>query len=160
MAEINVYHGRAVYLSDLTAKSYEHTPYLGVSWPLTNDRSVAGGDLRLGGGTYDKGIGMHSRSRATFALPAGAVRFEAVVGLDQVTGRRGAVEVQVLADKKPLLDRPPQLTGTDLPRSLRLMLRPGTRELTLVVEYGRGGDVQDHVDWAEARIITGDTAKK
>ena len=29
----------------------------------------------------------------------------------------------------------------------------GARELTLAVEFGRGGDVQDHVDWVDARLI-------
>src|SRR5947209_2433060 len=81
-------------------------------------RSVAGGDLRLGGGTYDKGSGMHSRSRATYAVPAGATRFEAVVGLDEVSGRSGGVQIQLLADGKPLLDPPPELSAGESPRSL------------------------------------------
>ena len=37
-------------------------------------------------------------------------------------------------------------------------LPPGARRLTLFVDFGRGGDVQDHVDWADARIITGGAA--
>jgi hypothetical protein len=158
VAAINFYQGPAVYLSDLTPRTYQHTPYMGVHWPVANDRSVAGGDLRLGGGTYDKGIGLHSQSRLTYALPAGASRFEAVVGLDEQTGRSGGVRVQVLAGSKPLLDPPPELTGTDPPRLLRLALPREARELTLVVEFGRGGDVQDHVDWADARVIVGRTA--
>ena len=71
VAAINVYHGRAIYLSDLKPKAYEHTPYLGVSWPVAVDHCVSGGDLRLGGGTYDKGLGLHSRSRVTYTLSCG-----------------------------------------------------------------------------------------
>jgi hypothetical protein len=155
VAAINVYQGPAVYLSDLKPKSYQHTPFLGVGWPVGVDHSVSGGDLRLGGGTYDKGIGLHSRSRVTYVLPAGARRFEAVVGLDELTGRSGAVVIDVLADGKSLLDAPTALTGTEPPRSLRLSLPAGVKELTLLVDFGRGGDVQDQVDWAEARVITG-----
>jgi hypothetical protein len=92
-------------------------------------------------------------------VPAGASRFEAVVGLDQQTGRSGNVQIQVLADGKPLLDPPPELAGTDAAKPLRLSLPPGVRELTLAVEFGRGGDVQDHADWGDARIITGQTAR-
>jgi hypothetical protein len=158
LAEVNTYGGPAVYLSDLTPKSYERTPFLGVAWPLMNDRNVAGGDLRLGGGTYDKGVGMHSKSRATYAVPAGSTRFETVVGLDEATGRRGDVVIQVLADGKPLLT-PIVLSGTDPPRQLRLSLPPGTKELTLLVDYGRGGDVQDHVDWGDARVISAGAAR-
>jgi hypothetical protein len=155
VAAVSVYQGRAVYLSDLKPRAYAHTSYLGVDWQFAVDHNVSGGDLRLGGGTYDKGVGLHSRSRVTFALPPGARRFEAVVGLDEMTGRSGAVMIDVLADGKSLFDTRPELTGTEPPKSLRLPLPTGARDLTLVVDYGRGGDVQDQVDWAEARVISG-----
>jgi len=111
--------------------------------------------LRLGGGTYDKGIGMHSRSEVVYALPAGARRFETIIGLDEVAGRSGGVEIQVSVDGKPMIDPPLELAAADPPRPLRLTLPSGARELKLTVDFGRGGDVQDHVDWADARIITG-----
>jgi hypothetical protein len=155
VAAVNVYQGAAVYLSDMPPRKYDHTPYLGIPWPVANDHSASGSDLRLGGGTYDKGVGLHSQSRVTYALPPGARRFEAVVGLDEVSGRRGQAVVRVLADGKPLLDPPVELAATDPPRPLRLPLPPGARELTLAVEFGRGGDVQDDVDWADARVVTG-----
>ena len=155
LAAVNVYQGKAVYLSDLAPRRYEHTPFLGANWPFAADRSVTGQDLRLAGGTYDRGLGLHSQSRLTYTLPAGAKRFEALVGLDEQTGRSGGVRVQVLADGRALLDPAPELGAADPPRPLRLDLPPGARELTVVVEFGRGGDVQDHVDWADARVILG-----
>jgi NPCBM/NEW2 domain len=154
VAALNTYQGKAVYLSDLAPQKYDHTPYLGVRWPLAADRAVTGLDLRLGGGTFDKGVGLHSRSRATFALPRDARRFEAIVGLDEATGRAGSATVQVLADDRPLLDpSPPVSAGRPVP--LRLALPPGARTLTLAVEFGAGGEVQDHVDWADARVVVG-----
>jgi len=152
---VNTFQGRATYLSDLRPR-YEHTPYTAVRWPVAVDRAVSGANLRLGGGTYDKGIGLHSRSRATFDLPRGAAkrRFEALVGLDDVTGRLGSATVQVLADDKPLLASPLELSpGT--PQPLRLPLPAAARTLTLVVDFGGGGDVQDHVDWCDARVVAG-----
>ena len=80
--------------------------------------------------------------------------------LDEVSGRSGGVQIQVLADGKPLLDPPPELSAGESPRSLRLPVPPGAKELTLIVEFGRGGDVQDHVDWADARIITGGAVQR
>jgi len=156
VAAVNTFQGRATYLSDLRPR-YEHTPYSEVRWPVAVDRAVSGSELRLGGGTYDKGIGLHSRSRATFDLPRGgsaARRFEALVGLDDVTGRLGSATVQVLADDKPLLAAPLELSPGN-PQSLRLPLPPAARTLTLVVDYGGGGDVQDHVDWCDARVVVG-----
>ena len=29
----------------------------------------------------------------------------------------------------------------------------GVKELTLEVDFGKGGPVQDHVDWADARLV-------
>jgi hypothetical protein len=155
VAAVNTLQGRATYLSDLRPR-YEHTPYTSVRWPVGVDRAVSGSDLRLGGGSYDKGIGLHSQSRVTFDLPRSTAsrRFEALVGLDDVTGRLGSATVQVLADNKPLLEAVLELSPGN-PQPLRLRLPATARTLTLVVDYGGGGDVQDHVDWADARVVVG-----
>jgi hypothetical protein len=120
------------------------------------DGSVAGRDLRLGGSTYDKGLGMHSESRLTYTLDGGYRRFEAVVGLDEQTGRGGRVRIQVLVDGRPqALGWDKELTLADGPRAVRVDLT-GARELTLVVAFrngGRGPDAQDHVNWGDARLI-------
>src|SRR5262249_56243474 len=42
VAALDLHQGRAVYLSDLKPLRYEHTPYLGLAWPLVIDGSVAG----------------------------------------------------------------------------------------------------------------------
>lgn len=145
--------GCAVYLSDLKPRGYEHTPYLGVRWPYTRDVSVGGNPLRLGGSTYEKGIGMHSQSRLTFDLGGSYRWFEAVVGLNEKTGSEGNAAIQVLVDSKPGdLPGANELTASNPPLRVRVPVA-GARELTLVVRFGRHGDVQDHVDWADARLI-------
>src|SRR5262249_38993019 len=98
---LDILQGKAVYLSDLKPKAYRHTPFLNVSWPYVVDGSVAGRDMRLAGSTYDRGLGMHSQSEITYALPGAYRRFEALVGLDEETGRQGSVRVKVLVDGKP-----------------------------------------------------------
>jgi hypothetical protein len=153
IVSLDVREGQAVYLSDLKPSRYEHTSYFGVSWPYVMDGSVAGRDLRLVGSTYDKGIGMHSQSRLSFDLGGGYRRFEALVGLDEKTGRQGHVLIQVLVDGKAQdLGVANELTGMDEPRTVQVNLT-GAREVTLVVDFGHGGDVQDHVNWVEARLI-------
>src|SRR5262249_44028909 len=99
---LDVYQGKAVYLSDLNVSTYEFRPYLDAAWPLALDGNVAGHDLRLGGSTYDKGLGLHSHARATYRLPGSFRRFEAVVGLDDRDGAGGRARVRVLADGRPL----------------------------------------------------------
>jgi hypothetical protein len=153
MVAFDFRQGCAVYLSDQNPRRYEHTPYFGVRWPYTRDVSVAGNALHLGGSTYDKGIGMHSQSRLTFDLGGSYRWFEAVVGLDEKTGGEGNVAVQILVDGRPSdLPGAKELTALSTPLRVRVPVT-GARELTLVVLFGRHGDVQDHVDWADARLI-------
>jgi hypothetical protein len=153
VAALDLRQGCAVYLSDLKPLAYQHTPFFGVRWPYVLDANVANRALRLGGSVYDKGVGMHSRSRLTYDLRAGFRRFEALVGLDERTGRGGLARIQVLVDGKPVpLGRDGELSGRDKPKSLRVDVSKG-RELTLVVDFGRFGDVQGHVNWADARLI-------
>jgi hypothetical protein len=148
-----LYQGRAVHLSDLEPRRFEETRYLDVGWPLVNDGSADRRDLRLGGGTYDKGLGMHSAARVTYDLGGRYRRFEALVGLDDEAGPQGSVRVRVLVDGKEYKagpDRP--LTARDGPVPVRADVAGG-RELTLVVDFGDRGDVQDLVDWADARLV-------
>lgn len=140
-----------VYLSDLKPIRYEHTPFLDERWPYVRDGNVLERDLRLRGSTYDKGLGMHSASRLTFALDGVFKRLEAVVGLDDAS-RDGNAAVQVLIDGKlhdlgtaDLLARAP-------PQPIAIDVRGG-RELTLVVNFGKFAHVQDYVNWADARLI-------
>ncbi|AMV35491.1 NPCBM/NEW2 domain protein [Pirellula sp. SH-Sr6A] len=46
------------------------------------NKSVSGEALRVAGQTYERGIGTHSTSVITYALPDGALRFQATAGLD------------------------------------------------------------------------------
>jgi hypothetical protein len=152
VAALDVRQGAAVYLSDLEPRRYQHTPFLGVAWPYTKDGSVAGRELGWGG-TFDKGLGMHAESRITYELGGHYRRFEAVVGLDEYTGRRGRVRLQVLVDGQAQdIGWSGELSARDQPLRLRIDVRGG-RELTLAVLCGRFGDVQAHVNWADARLI-------
>jgi hypothetical protein len=153
LAALDLRQGSAVYLSDLPYKEYHFTPFLGATWPLVTDASVTGHSLRLGDSTLDKGLGMHAESRVTYELAGQHDRFEALVGLDARSGRRGTARIEILVDGKPQplkLDK--ELTGAGPPAPIRVDVR-GARLLTLVVKFGRRGDVQSHVNWADARLI-------
>jgi hypothetical protein len=56
----------------------------------------------------------------------------------------------VLTDGEVRVDR--ELTRRDGALPIDLSLE-GVRELVLEVDFGRGGDVQDVVNWVEARLI-------
>ncbi len=117
------------------------------------DAAVSGRPLRLAGNTFDKGLGMHPRSRVTYTLAGGFRWFEAVVGLDDGRGPNGRVRLHVLVDgQEQDLGWNKELTGQDAPLTLRLNVHKA-REITLVVDFGGYGDVQAHVNWAEARLL-------
>jgi hypothetical protein len=154
---LNLFQGRAVYLSDLKPKRYDFTPFLDREWPWVRDGSVAGRDMVLAGSTYTKGVGLHSESRLTYDLGGAYQRFEALVGIDDRTGREngreGSARIGVLVDGKAQdVGGDKDLTPRGGPRAVKVNVA-GARELTLVVEFGRRQDVLDHVDWADARLV-------
>src|SRR5262249_23379340 len=129
------------------------TPYLDAVMPPVVDGSPKNRDLRVGGGSYDKGIGMHGACRMTFDLGGAYKRFESLVGLDDVTGREGSARVQVLVDGNPRkLGIERDLTHRNGPMSVRVAVS-GAKQLTLVVDFGERGDVQADVNWVDARLI-------
>jgi hypothetical protein len=149
--------GRAVYLSALKASGFdEPLPFLGtdsIHWPPVLDGSVDERDLRTGGSTYARGIGMHSPGRLRYNLAGRYRRFDATVGLDDQTGLRGSVRVRVVGDGKPLdTGFTGELTAKNGPVQVQANVT-GVKELALEVDVGQGGNVQDHVDWADARVI-------
>ncbi len=154
---IDVFQGKAAYLSDLKPKRSEVEGFNGLGWPVVADRSAKGNPLRLPGPAgvswCDKGLGTHPKTTLTYDLAGKHRHFEAAVGLDAVSGRRGTADVRILVDGK---DRPipglKTLTAAASPVSVRLDIA-GAKELTLVVDFGPGGDVQADVNWADARLV-------
>jgi hypothetical protein len=153
VAALDVYQGKAVYLSDLKPRKYEHIPFLDCRWPYVPDGSVTGCELRLGGSTFDKGLGMHSHSRLSYDLGGVYRRFEAAAGLDDQTGRKGSVRIKVWGDGKPLDIAPDrELTAANGPLAVSVSVA-GVKELILEVEFGQAADVEDHVNWVNARLV-------
>jgi NPCBM/NEW2 domain len=151
---LDIRQGRAVYLSDLKPSSYTSTPYGSISWPYVLDGAVeqqGSRDLALQGSTYDKGLGLHSGCRISYALSGSYRHFEALAGLDARSG--GSARLQVLVDGKPRdLGWAKDLTTKDAPLAIRLDVT-GAKELTLIVEGGGGGYAQGRVNLANARLI-------
>src|SRR5205085_407282 len=105
----------------------------------------------LGGDSFDQGLGTHSQCRLSYDLAGGFHYFETWVGLDDRTGQEGSVHVRVLVDGQVRADIR-ELTWSKGPERLWVEVR-GARELALEVNFGLHADVQDHVDWAEARLV-------
>jgi hypothetical protein len=151
LVAIEFRNGRLTYLSDLEPADYRHTPYLAVRYSYQRDRSVLGNVLSLRGQVFRKGLGMHSRSELSYQLNGQFRRFEAAVGIDDETAGQGSAVFRVLLDGRPAWESQP-VNGQSAPQRVQLDLARA-QKLTLVVDFGALGDVQDHADWVEARLI-------
>lgn len=156
LVSLQVLGGPATYLSDLQPKKSEVAGFLGDGWPPTSDRSVRGLPLRLdtkdGESAFNKGLGTHPKTTLTYDLAGKFTRFEALVGLDAATGKRGRAAVRILLDGKDVgpVELKALAAGVAVP--VRIDLR-GAKELTLVTDFGPTGDVQADVNWGDARLI-------
>jgi hypothetical protein len=151
---VDVFGGKATYLSDLKPKGVKEEAFGAVAWPWAADRTAKGNPLRLktalGEEVFGKGLGLHPKTTLTYDLGGKYKRFEATVGLDATTGSRGAVDVTVLIDGKPQ-----KLDGLTFAAGVKGLSLDVTKakELTIVVDFGPGGDVQDDVNLVDARLV-------
>ncbi|MFQ5734616.1 MAG: NPCBM/NEW2 domain-containing protein [Planctomycetaceae bacterium] len=141
-----------VPLSSLAPATYKYTPFLSGKRTLQIDRNVLGGTLSLRGTDYTVGLGMHSKSRASFAVPRGARHFLALVGIDDAARGRGDAVFAVEVDGKRVFESK-ALTGKDQPVSVGPISLSGAKRLTLIVDFGPFGDILDYADWCDAVIV-------
>jgi hypothetical protein len=157
IASLDVYQGKAVYLSDMKPSKYEYRSHQGEEYSWAADRNLSGADMQIrtadGIATFDKGIAVHGECQLTFALDGKFKRFEATVGLDARLGKRGSAEIRVRVDgKEHKINDGKALTANGAPFQLSIDVK-GANELAIIVLGGNGGNVSDHVNWCDARLI-------
>jgi alpha-galactosidase len=116
---------------------------------------AAGGPLRLGTKTYERGIGVNSNSvlRVTLAQPA--ARFLADIGLDRnVDGTAASARFHVNSGGKDLYVTD-VLRPTGAVQSIDVPLA-GARTFDLIVDDGGDGRGWDQGNWADARVVLED----
>jgi hypothetical protein len=154
---VDVYRGRATYLSDLTPKKVDQSSFLGIPWSLGMDRTVAGAELRYGTthgeSTADRGLGMQPSTKLTYDLGKSYQRFEALVGLvpnPSTVRAHAVVRIRVdetLVSNDLLVQSSP---GKSVPVQIDVR---GAIKLELEVDYGPAGSARSDVVWADARLI-------
>jgi alpha-galactosidase len=113
------------------------------------DKSVQSQPLRIGGTSFDRGVGTHARSVMHVNLKRSCRKFTAQVGVDDEVGsNRGSVCFRIYADGKLLFDSGTMKAGDDpKPVEVDLTRRKNT---VLVVDPTDDNVSYDHADWAEA----------
>ncbi len=152
VASMQVGGGRAIYLSDLKPHRYTFTPYLSLHWPLRADRDVTGESLRLGGREFAKGLGTHSQAEIAYDLDGQYGHFQALVGIDDDAGPQAHAIAEVFIDGELVWTSEPLMSGHP-PQRIASLDVTGAHTLTLRVQFGDWGDVQDHVNWCDALLV-------
>lgn len=114
-------------------------------------RSIRGLPISLGGVVYPRGIGTRSISEFVIDLHGQALRFEAMVGLDDAVRQGvGSVIFEVWVDDK-LVTASGLMRAGDAARKLSADLR-GARVLTLLLDDGGDTSNDDEAAWGGATI--------
>jgi hypothetical protein len=143
---------RVTYLTDREPAAAQYTPYLD-RHPSSFGHNTTwdGHPLQLAGRPYNRGLGMLPRTLVAYKIEPGDARFQALVGLDDRSGELASVVFRVLVDRNELFSIPP-MTPRDPPLAIDVDIAGGNL-LILIAEFAQRGDVHDHADWAQARII-------
>lgn len=119
-------------------------------------KSIDGNPLSLGGRTFTQGVGTHAPSRHTVLCGGKALKFEALVGIDDEVGPdRGSCVFRVLADNRVVAE-----VAAERGKAQSIVADlAGARKVVLEVTDGGDGNFFDHADWAEAFFTFEDGAK-
>lgn len=151
LAEIEFRSDRITFLNDLEPAGYSFEPFGVTRWPYRYNRSVANRELRMGGRTFLRGIGIHSQAVLSYELKAGYDQLAATIGIDDGARPLGNAIFSVLADGKEVY-RSEAVTGRDEPLSILVPIK-GANRLELKVDFGEEQDIGDQADWCDARLI-------
>ena len=151
LAQIHTKGGTVAYLSERSPTLTRYISYLGPTRPVRTDRAIDGQPLRVGGKVYDRGLGTQSRTYLAYRLEPGIKRLQALVGLNDRAGPLGSVVFRVVVDGEEKFASPP-MSVRDTPKSIDINVA-GAKSIVLITDFGERGEVRDHADWVEARLI-------
>lgn len=151
VVRVDVIGGRWEWLSSHQPISYQHTPMLSLGWDYKNDHNVLGEPITVAGETFERGVGVHSRTNMTYDLKGAYAGFVTNFGIDDDSGPYADVSVLILVDGKPQFEQAHVVRGT-LHGPVRLDIARANR-IELIVDFGQNGDIQDRFNWVEAALI-------
>lgn len=150
---------RFTYVSELEPVEVQETPYFGEDsdflFGWRRDRTVTGNALTIAGTTFQKGLGVHSRSRLTYALDGSYASFNALVGVsDEVLAipAEGRLIFRVIVDGETAFESP-ILEAGDAPVRVAGVSIEGAKRLTLEVDFGDDSDAGDRGVWGNPVLL-------
>jgi len=153
VAAIEQVNGPAAWLSGRAPAESVYVPFFGSGqeYPARTDAMVDGSrDLRFGGKTFRRAVGVHAYSRLTWPLDNTYAAFRTQYAVDErLTQADMTVRIKV-GDK--VVHEKQNVRGGMLSPVITVDLA-GAKSLTLEVDYGSGTDVQDRLVWLEPALL-------
>jgi len=147
---------RVTFVSDLPVISYRNIPFLSLSWPYRLDQNVLGSSLRCNGRAFQKGVGVHSACRLTYATPEKATLLIGKVGMDDRSQGEGSSRFRVFVDrglgKWEESYTSPVVRSNQIPESFSVDVSD-VKQISLLVEYADRADVRDYANWLDLRFV-------
>jgi hypothetical protein len=146
--QVSGFDGRIVYLSDLDPIS-ETSSFAPMRW----DRNVDGAEFDVGGRVLPKGLGVHAHSRLTYAVPASAIMFSALLSPSsgEMKCLRMSYRMRVFGGSDKVLFESETFHSRSLPVSIDVDVS-GISTVTLEVVPLEDGIDCDHANWIMAQF--------
>ncbi|MBT3193211.1 MAG: alpha/beta hydrolase fold domain-containing protein [Verrucomicrobia bacterium] len=127
------------------------------SYMRVGQDTTMGGNSKIsvGGKTYERGLGVHAKSKLAFPLDGKFAEFHVVPGPEDSQG--GLVEMKILVDGREVFTSGPVTRHNYTPSPLTVPVS-GAKKLTLIVTEGGNGPGGDHANWADAYLTKGAAA--
>ena len=122
----------------------------GMAW---SNRSVEGNPLKVGGVTYENGIGTHAAGFIGLQLDGRANRISGLVGVDDEVGSgSGSVIFRIVNGDDGRVLWQSRLLKSGMAAEPFDVTLAGVNKLELVTADGGDGNGYDHADWLEVKI--------
>ena len=141
-----------ISLTDIKPAQVEFTPWLSRQWPVRFNRSLTDHPLALEEQVYTRGIGMHSRTRISYALDGKYDRFSVTAGLADSAGSLGNVAIAIEVDGE-IVERRERVTRGSGRVEFDGISVTDAETLRLIADFGANGDIRDRVNWCAPILI-------
>lgn len=154
---LDIVGGRLAFLDTLEPETYEQGSQSVLRWQVVPQANVLGEPMRLAvkagepAVEFQRGIGVHGPCRVVYRLGGQYERFIALVGIDASAGRWADAVIAVKVDGKDVF-RAEGLSWRQPAREVNISVQ-SAKTLELIVEMGEHFDVQDRINWADARLL-------
>ncbi len=148
---IQVLNPKAGYLSQTPSVKQQLTPFMNGTPAVRMNQNIRGGPLSHRGVRHVRGIGTTSRSELIWDIPQDAATFHSQIGLDD-TATSGAAVFVVTLDGD-VVYRSPIVRAADGLLDIPPISVAGHERISLVVDYGPRGDIQDVASWIQPVFV-------